>query len=137
MTRGLACTALAFFVVAGAGCHRRRKECAAVVDAAIARAMQSKLAGEAGPRMSPATHDRLAGMMASVTPGLQGAMTDACTDDDWSDAELTCLRAAQTSRAVWDCDRYLTMSQRTKLTQRMAAAVGFGSADTGSDGAAP
>lgn len=102
--------------------------------------MKSKLGGEAGSGLSHAEHARLAGLMAGVTPGLKSAMTDACTDDGWARAELDCLRAATTSRAVWDCDRFLTEAQRTHLTQRMAAAVGTGSADDdgsgGSDGSA-
>lgn len=137
MTRILACTALV--LVAASGCHRRRAECAAVVDSAIERAMQSKLGAEAGSGLSAAQHAKLAGLMAGVTPGLKSAMTDACTDDGWASAELDCLRTATTARAVWDCDRFLTGSQRTKLTQRMAAAVGTGSADDtddGSDGSA-
>lgn len=134
MIRALACTAA--LLLAASGCHRRRTVCAGVVGAAVARAMQSKLAGEAGPKMSPATHDRLAQLLGGVTPGLTAAMTDACTDDDWSRAELDCLRAAKTSRAVWDCDRFLSAAQRTKLTQRMASAVGTGSADADTAGSA-
>lgn len=134
MTRLLACTALV--IVTASGCHRRRAECAKVVDSAIERAMQSKLGAEAGSGLSPAEHARLAGLMAGVTPGLKSAMTDACTDDGWARAELDCLRAATTARAVWDCDRFLTEAQRTSLTQRMAAAVGTGSAEDTDDGSA-
>ena len=98
-----------WIAVALAGC-KPSSDCATAVSGAVDRMIE-----DAREHMPPAA----AANIARIKNDMKRVVTEACVDDHWAVAVITCVDHARDKQALDACDKQLTKEQHDSEHKRM------------------
>jgi hypothetical protein len=112
-------TIMLITLLAAAGCGGKKTDNSAEPSAACADSINKGMDGMTAALKARGSNAEVPEALLGVLGKLRTALTERCTQDQWSSEALACYKAVTSQPEVRACQAKLTQDQRTKLSAQL------------------